>query len=252
MNTEALKTLTTWHAVQSNADSVTLISPSSFGDDGACISFTVIFRKGSFALTDFAEHTYLAESLGAKITKDRLLKLNETTGVHYAHFTEQGEITATGTEELLQFALFDALKLALSLSFKMDQWLPKLREQKFRDDVELALRRNIPDKKIKTDIKVVGMTGHPINIPLAVETDKKLIYIEPIAVPDGRIDWQRIYAAHGKFTDIKHSDDINKRLTIIEAGKTSEIGAAETLLAEVSSIRRYNSPDDLTLRNIAA
>ena len=175
---------------------------------------------------------------GIKLNKDKINSLNATTGVDFAKFAENGEIQASGTIDQLQFALFDATKLALSMSFRMSRWLPKFNAMRFKTLVEKSLLKTIPKENIIKDIVVKGISGHDIKFPFAVKTDESLTYIATIPLNDDQMNWEIVYQTHGRFSDVKRVDDINKRLTIIEDGSNAkDFGSASTLLADVTSIR---------------
>lgn len=250
-----IQDLTSWKVISQNDNHVRVASPFNFGNDGSCITFNVILKDNKFTLTDFAEHIMLAESLGAKLSKDKYRSLNETFGVAFANFDMNGEITASGDLEYLQFALFDAAKLALSLSFNYTKWLPKFNQVRFRSLVETQLRKNVPEKNIIIDFETKGITGHTIRFPFALKDNDRMILIEPIALQESnKINWADIYKAHGKFADNKRLDETNKRVAILEstAEETEQLGRASTLLADVSNIHLLTRGESLSFKSLRA
>ena len=246
-----LQTLTTWQVIQAGENAVRIASPFTYGDDGACITFS-IFQPSpdSFFLSDDGASIMQAAIFGAEMDKKKLLSLNQTAGVHYAHFAENGEIQASGSWQVLQFALFDAAKLALALSFRLPKWLPKFNQMRFRSLVESTLRRDIPAQNIVKDYKTTGISGHQLVFPFALTTPERNVLIEPIALKDGKIDWASVYQAHGKFSDLKRLDTHNKRLAILEGDETSEYGAAATVLGDSCHVRTLNTTENWQLQRI--
>lgn len=114
-----LSLVTAWDVelVADGENAFRLSSPFVFGNDGTLITFSLFFTRTGFYLCDNADHAMLANALGVTLDKDKIRNLNETSGVHLAKFDEGGEIQAQGELGDLRDALFDAVKLALALSF---------------------------------------------------------------------------------------------------------------------------------------
>ena len=239
---EELKALTAWNLLATGESAARIASPFTFGDDGACITFTVCADGERFSLRDHADHFLLAAARGINLEKERIRKLNDTAGVHLAAFDDSGEIHAEGDMAELQNALFDAAKLALSLSFHYEKWLPKFNHARFKASVERTLLRLMPDRVIQNH-SVKGISGHDVRFPFAVKkTDGNLTYIETVAKDGDKLDWSAVYQGHGKFSDVKLNGDPNHRLAFLEDG-TADFGEASTLLAAVTNIRTINAPD---------
>ena len=251
MISDHLQTLTTWQVIQAGENAVRIASPFTYGDDGACITFSIFQPSpNSFFLSDDGASIMQAAIFGTEMDKKKLLSLNQTAGVHYAQFAENGEIQASGSWQVLQFALFDAAKLALALSFRLPKWLPKFNQMRFRNLVESTLRRDIPAQNIVKDYKTTGISGHQLVFPFALTTPERNVLIEPIALKDGKIDWASVYQAHGKFSDLKRLDTHNKRLAILEGDETSEYGAAATVLGDSCHVRTLNTTESWQLQRI--
>ena len=239
---EQLQALTAWQMIQAGENAARVSSPFVFGDDGTCIAFSLFFTDNGFYLCDNADQAMLASAMGATMNKDKIRSLNETSGVRLARFDESGEIQAHGDIDDLQDALFDATKLALSLSFRYEKWLPKFNHARFKASVERTLLRLMPDRVIQNH-SVKGISGHDVRFPFAVKkTDGNLTYIETVAKDGDKLDWSAVYQVHGKFSDVKLNDDPNHRLAFLEDG-TADFGEASTLLAAVTNIRTINAPD---------
>lgn len=236
-----------WQTIRTDGRTATLATPFTFGEDGAAIAFTVAFSEdGRFVLTDFAEHAILADSMGAKISKEKFLKLNQTHGIRAAGFNADGEIYATGAQEDLQTALSDATKLALSLSFRYPKWQPKFDADHFRRMVEKTLYASIENERIQKNWETHGASGHPIRFPFAVTADDgSRILIDTLAAKDGRIDWPLVYQTHGKMYDLKQTGSRHKRLIIMEDTGSEDDGRASTLLASAAGIGNLQSAAEI-------
>ena len=180
-----------------------------------------------------------ASSFGVDISKSRLDILNATHGVQYATIGKDGAITARGPIADAEIALWDAVKLAMSVSFNSKKWSPKLDQVRFRALVEKVLLEQVGKKRLLKAIKIKGLSGHTVEFPFAIKSSNETIfYIEPIALANGSVDWQHVYQVHGKLSDVKQADEQGKRLVIFEDGAPAmEFGRAATLLSQCASIQ---------------
>ena len=112
----------------------------TLGLDGQHAAFFIARPDdASFYLTDACETAMHAASYGIDVAAKRIDILNETPGVSLAHFDKSGAIVASGPNEQLQEALWDAVKLAMALSFQCAKWMPRFSQLRFRAQVGRAL-----------------------------------------------------------------------------------------------------------------
>ena len=240
MNCTKLLDATGWECRSTGFRSVRATSPLTFGDDGHHAAFYVAQPDDStFFLTDAGESAMHAAAFGSVLNRARINVLNATHGVQFAKIDSDWAITASGPIAELQIALWDAVKLAMSLSFSVRKWSPKLDQVRFRALVEKALIEVVGRDQILKSPRVQGMSGHMVEFPFAIRAgNDELYYIEPIALTNEKIDWQHIYQVHGKLSDVKQADEVNHRLVIFEDGAPQvEFGRASTLLAQSASIK---------------
>jgi hypothetical protein len=242
-----LAELTGWKCRSAGVRSVRAISPITLGEDGQHAAFYIAQPSDTtFFLTDASETSMHAEHLGIEVSKSKFDALNKTCGVRFSKFDSEGSIVAEGPIEHLQFALWDAIKLAMALSFKTNSWRPKFDQTRFRDFVISELSAQIAMQRIITSAKVKGMSGHLFEFPIAVKLDSgDMCYVQPIALNNGSIDWPLIWQAHGKFFDLKALSDDNQRLAIVEDGAQPEdFGKAVTLLTHAAPVRTLRGTKD--------
>lgn len=180
-----------------------------------------------------------AAQTGVELTKTRLDALNSTQGVRFAKFAADWSITAEGHIEDAEFALWDAVKLAMSLSFSSQKWMPKLDHIRFRAMVEKTLTVAAGRDRVRSAYRVQGISGHWIEFPLVLQPSPESIWlIEPIALLNGeKIDWGRVHQAYGKLSDVKQAESSSNRLVVFEDGAPDiEFGRAATLLAQTADI----------------
>lgn len=240
MDCEQLALLTGWTCANSGVNSIRATSPLTLGQDGQHAAFYISQPSSkTFYLTDACETAMHAEQLGIELSKSKLDGLNNTCGVRNAKFDAEGNIVAEGDIEDLRFALWDAVKLALALSFKNSAWRPKFEQSRFRDIVIAELSAQIGMQRIITSAKVKGMSGHMIEFPIAVRrTHGGICYIQPIALNNSTIEWPQVWQAHGKLFDLMSVSEANDRLAILEDGAPAdEFGRAATFLTHASPVR---------------
>lgn len=239
MNCEKLTSITRWHCTPSGIASVRAVSPISLGEGGQHIAFFIAQpTPDSFYLTDACETAIHAEQMGISLTKARLDSLNRTPGIELAEFAIDWSIEASGPLSGLPLALWDAVKLALALSFKSRAWQPKYAQAKFQAIVLQELEAQLGTEKIMRQVRIQGSSGHMIDFPMGIKRDNGgLIYVQPVALDNGKINWPSIYEFHGKLFDVKAASDIDNRLAVIESGASAiEYGRASSFLGQAAPV----------------
>lgn len=223
--------------------SIRAVSPFTLGEDGQHASFYIASPSDdTFILTDASETAMHAEHMGVALTTRRFNSLNKTCGVSFAKFDASGSIVATGKTEELTFALWDAVKLALSLSFRSDEWKPKYAQEKFKAIVFKELAAQLGAKRIIKEARISAASGNTIEFPIGVKrNDNNVVYVQPIALENEKYNWAVIYQAHGKFSDVKAASEIKNRVAILEDGASSaDFGRASNFLGETAEVYTLN------------
>jgi len=254
MNCQRLLEITSWTCSPTGIGTVKAVAPLTLGHDGRHVSFYLAQPSDStFYLTDGGETAMHAAQSGIELTKSRLDALNTTTGVRFAQFEADLSITARGPIEDAELALWDAVKLAMALSFSGEKWMPKLDHIRFRALVERTLVAAVGKERICTGYHVVGISGHSIEFALTLKSaNESLFLIEPIALISGqKIDWGRVHQVYGKLADVKQADSATRRLVVFEDGaQTTDFGRAATLLAQNAEITTLVSLSDWSMRAV--
>lgn len=250
MSCAILNNITGWDCSPAGTRAIRAISPLTLGNDGKHAAFYIAQPdEQSFFLTDAGESAMHAAAFGIELSKARINVLNSSHGVGMAKMEDDGSITARGPISDAQGALWDAVKIAMSLSFNSAKWLPKFDQIRFRALVEKMLVEKLGRERVLMSLRARGMSGHEVEFPFAVRAaNDRLFYIEPVALSNNKVDWGHIYQVHGKLSDVKQADDENSRLVIFEDGATElEFGRASTLLAQSATIRSLSQMDDWLL-----
>ena len=247
MNCASLKDITSWDCMPSGDGAYLAISPITLGDDGELLSFYVAdCGDGSFFITDAGETAMHASLFGVDFKRNRIDRINDTYGVNLASVGYDGVISASGPIDDLNAALWDAAKLALSISFHSKNWMPKHDAIRFRTMVEKILIKQYESQSVLKSIKVVGISGHSATFPFAVKLkDGNSCLIDTLASSNGKLDWSHVYHLAGKMTDVKQADVGSKRLVIIEDGVDQlEFGRASSLLSQSTNIQTYSQAEE--------
>ncbi len=239
MNCSLIASIVSWECSPSGVNSVRAVAPLTLGDCGQNIAFYIAQPSpGTFYLTDACETAMYAEQLGISLTKGRLQSLNRTPGIELAEFSQDWSIEAYGPIEDLQSSLWDAVKLALALSYKSESWRPKFAQAKFQAIVLQELEAQLGLELVLRQVKVKGASGHIIEFPAGIKNGNgSVIYVQPVALENGKINWPSVYEFHGKLFDVKAASEIDNRIAVIESGAPIvEYGRAANFLAHAAKI----------------
>lgn len=239
---------TGWICSENGQNAFRLTAPFSIGD-GELLSFYISCnRDGHFFLTDASETAmYMEHVYGVSLNKNRLRTLNNTHAVDHAFFESDLSIVAEGDADDLDNAIWDAVKLALSLSFKTDKWQRKFNQEKFRSIVFKELTEQIGAEKVINRARIKAASGNTIEFPIGVKrNDGNISFISPLALEENKkFSWANVYQIHGRFSDVKSISDISNRFTILEdGGDQIDEGRVKNFLLDTSSVYKLKSNVD--------
>lgn len=240
MNCDQLASSTGWDCSPAGVRAIRAVAPMTLGADGQHAAFYIAQpTDNTFYITDASETAIHAEQIGIVLNKNRLDQLNRTCGVSLAKFQKDWSIEASGSMDMFQVALWDAVKLAMAISFKSESWRPKYAQAKFRAIVLMELQSQIGADRIIKCAQVKGSSGNIIEFPLSVKRlNGQEVFIQPVALENKKINWGTIYEAHGKLFDVKAASEINNRLAIIEDGASKlEFGRVASFLSGAAPVR---------------
>lgn len=240
------------------SNSMLVHAPISLGLDGQLASFYIMEDEpGHFYLTDAHATILHAIDHGSRPSDARIQKIASTPGARFARISKDGEITAEGDTSELRMALWDALRLALAISDKEVEWVPKTRQERFTSQVAKILKAKLPVGSVISKPKLAGVSGHQIEFPLGVVLPNGGIRaVQPIGVSDDRrVDWGYIYQSYGKLVDLKKatSPHFNNRIVVMEEGASEEeFGRAVTVLSEAARVLMFHDNRSFTEELMAA
>src|SRR5690606_31743923 len=125
MNCADIAKSTGWQCQEIAQGAIRLHSPATLGSDGEHLGFVLLDEgNGRFYLTDAHATIEHLVSMGAKLSDARLKSMQRYPGNHFAALTPDWEITASGSEDMLGAAIWEATGIALSLASKEVEWQP--------------------------------------------------------------------------------------------------------------------------------
>lgn len=165
MNCNLLAEATKWACAPAGRNAILAHAPITLGKDGQHISFYVMEDSpGHFYLTDAHSTIQHAMDHGAKPTVARLQKIANAPGALYAKLTQDGEVTAEADSTTLNFALWDALRLAMAISDNEIAWVPKPGRRDLHSSCK-TLRAKLPTGSVVAKPRLQGVSGHQIDFP---------------------------------------------------------------------------------------
>lgn len=259
MNCNLLAEATKWACAPAGRNAILAHAPITLGKDGQHISFYVMEDSpGHFYLTDAHSTIQHAMDHGAKPTVARLQKIANAPGALYAKLAQDGEVTAEADSTTLNFALWDALRLAMAISDNEIAWVPKTRQERFASQVAKTLRAKLPTGSVVTKPRLQGVSGHQIEFPLGIllPGGTGIRAVQPVGVSDDhRVDWGHVYQSFGKLSDLKRAsaDGFQNRVVVMESGASNEeFGRATTVLADAARVLLYEDSSSFAKELMAA
>ena len=224
-----------------------VVAPFSLGSDGQLASFYVAEPSpNTYYITDAGETMMVAEHLGIRLNKRRIDILNHTYSVTQAKIDGDGCITSSGNIDDLSDAIWDSIKLMMALFFKKEEWKPKFAQEKFRSVVFKELSSQLGAERVVRKARVKAASGNTVEFPIAVQGDNRnMIYVNPLALENGKFNWAMVYQLHGKFSDVQSISEIANRVSIIEiCDDKKELGKVTNFLRQSSLVRTFNAQTD--------
>lgn len=228
-----------------------LESPLTLPFDGNLIgAYIQEMGNGQVRISDNADTLFAAITHGVKPNAEKGRKLAELVAASGLELSDNGEIFKACPESQLGFYLARFMEAAEHVGFACNKMRPTP-VSRFDQVVGGALKSAYA-KKLKTDFKITGASGHQLTLPFAIEAENgQPTLIQTIAAKDGKVDWSLVYRAVGKMLDIKNAHINSKRRVILEPGDDDENRRAATALADAATVVIYTGAKHL-LEDLAA
>ena len=236
MNCQSLLSNIGFECKKLDADTLRIWSPFSYGSDGELIGVYVEKRGDRYHVSDNAEALMHASAMGVKLTDKRVDAVRRAT-VGEVQISRGGVISATVEDARVHEGVVAVLNAALAVGHFETAWAPRVRSESFAKLVGDILEAELGERLLR-DVSVTGASGHQLELPFAINGRAELIYIQPVAAEDERINWTNVYSGFGKMTDLKNAGaESGARVVVIEdAPADTEMPKAISLLAMSSTV----------------
>lgn len=233
-----------------DADTLRIWSPFSYGSDGEHVGVYVERRGTHVHVTDNAEALMHASSMGIKITDRRIDALRRAAAE--VSISRGGTISTTVDDSRVHEGVVAVLNAALAVGHFETTWAPKVRAESFSKVVGDILEAELGASLLR-DVRVTGASGHQLELPLAIQSKAELIYLQPVAAEDDRVNWTNVYSGFGKMTDLKNAGaDSGARVIVLEdVPSDPEIAKAISLLAMSATVVQFPKLRQWVQRHVA-
>lgn len=238
MNCQSLLSNIGFECMSLDAETLRIWSPFSYGNDGEHVGVYVERRGSRVHVTDNAEALMHASAMGIKITDRRIDAVRRAAGD--VSISRGGVISTTVDDCQVREAVVAVLNAALAVGHFETAWEPRARAESFTKVVADILEAELGERLLR-DLKVTGASGHQLELPFAIQSKTELIYLQPVASEDDRVNWNNVYSGFGKMTDLKNAGaESSARVVILEdAPGDPEMSKAISLLAMSATVVQF-------------
>ena len=216
-------------------------SPFTYGGDGERVGLYVEQSSNGYRVTDACESLMHASSMGIPLTLNKLNAVRRSIGIG-ASISDGGEISAFVSKENIGRGVAAVLNAALAVGHHEGHWAPRARPDTFLKNVVAVLEETLGARVLK-NVTATGASGHQLELPLAIQLESTLIYVQPIAATaDNTVDWRNVYAGYGRMIDLKNAAlaDTSRLVILEDASNDPEMKNAVRLLAETSPVVNFS------------
>lgn len=238
MNCQSLLSDIGFECMKLDADTLRIWAPFSYGNDGEHVGVYIEKRGDRVHVTDNAEALMHASAMGIKMTERRMDAVRRAAGE--VDISRGGIISMTVDDSQVHEGVVAVLNAALAVGHFETAWSPRLRAESFTKVVADILEEEL-GKRLLRNVQVTGASGHQLEIPFAIESKAELIYLQPVAAEDDRVNWTNVYSGFGKMTDLKNGGaESGARVVVLEdAPGDPEMPKAISLLAMSATVVQF-------------
>lgn len=223
-------------------DTLRIWSPFTYGNDGDVIALYVEKTPQGYRVTDNCESFMHASAMGISLTPAKLDAVRRAS-THPDCVTSGGEIVAYVEDKDVGIGVARVLNASLAVSHFESAWKPRIKSDTFTKTVGNVLEESLGSRLLR-NVTVTGASGHQLELPLAVQSGKRVLYLQPISTnAENRIDWKSIYAGFGRMADLKQAGiEPGSRIVILEeASDPSEMKSALTMLNDSANVVQFRA-----------
>lgn len=238
MNCQSLLSDIGFECMSLDAETLRVWSPFSYGSDGEHVGVYVEKRGNRVHVTDNAEALMHASAMGIKITDSRVDAVRRAASA--VNISRGGVISTTVDDSEVHEGVVAVLNAALAVGHFETAWAPRVRAESFAKIVGDILEAELGGRLLR-DVQVTGASGHQLELPFAIQSKAELIYLQPVAADDDRVNWNNVYSGFGKMTDLKNAGaESGARVVVLEdAPGDPEMSKAISLLAMSATVVQF-------------
>lgn len=238
MNCQSILSNIGFECMSLDAETLRIWSPFSYGHDGEHVGVYVEKRGNRVHVTDNAEALMHASAMGITITDKRIDAVRRAASD--VSISRGGIISTTVDDSQVHEGVVAVLNAALAVGHFESAWAPRARAESFTKAVADILEAELGERLIR-DVQVTGSSGHQLELPFAIQFKAELIYLQPVAAEDDRVNWNNVYSGFGKMTDLKNAGaDSGARVVVLEdAPGDPEMSKAVSLLAMSATVVQF-------------
>lgn len=197
-------------------ESLRIISPFPYCDDGEHVGAFVQQINGSFKVTDRCDALMNMEARGISLSQSRLDIIRQVLAREGAELNERGEILKwTHDENELGKVTSDVIRAGILASALSVDWYSSSQSKKFEAEVIDLISKSSLFKLMALREEVSGMSGHNIVVPVTIKTPIPK-YIFTSSIKEGG-SWNSAYSLLGKLIDLYQANNaINNRYVVID------------------------------------
>jgi len=221
-----------------------LESPMAFPSDGTLIgAYLVDAGNGRVHVTDDGDIAFHVAVAGAQLTSARMKSYRSVAESFGLLLGEDGAIAVTCSEGELADVLGRYMQAASALAHKGLRHRPR-DDERFEKVVHGLLLARYGDR-VTRRAEVVGLSGHQLRFPFAIEAAKgHIAYIQTVSADTDVIHWKAVYEAGGKFKDVRAARPDAPLIAVLEGARDAD--RASRFFADMATVVVYEGgPLDL-------
>lgn len=194
----------------------------AFPQDGTLIgAYIVAADDGRVRVTDDGDIVFNAAVAGAHVTRPRAARYRTLAERYGLVLGDDGVISTTCSLDELPYAIARYMQAAAAIAQASLKHRPR-DDERFERVIGTLLEAKF-GKRVTRRPDVVGISGHQLQFPFALDLDSSnAALIQTISADDDKTNWKAVYEAGGKFSDIGSARPELRLIAILESATDAE------------------------------
>jgi|GEM_PF-736485 hypothetical protein len=225
-----------------------LQSPLTLAFDGSGLgAYVQELGNERYRISDNANTLFAAQTHGISTSAKRGDHLQRIAQSCQVNLSNDGELFSVCKAEELPYFLARFLDATARIGQACNEWLPKPATSLTRFDRQIgSVLKSHFQQDLHNYYAVPGASGHNLNFPFALQTGDQLRLIQTVPTSKGLPNWEKVYHAVGKLSDVRNANPELECLTIIEGSiDLQETQKAVIALSDCSHVIAFENPEQL-------